>query len=170
MYVPPSLAVIEIRRARAADWQALRDIRLAALAADPDAFGSTLERELGFGEAEWRDRTGTSANFLAVDAGRPVAIAAGYLDPECCAPDERLLVSMWVEPASRGRGVAAQLVDAVLAWALADGAQALKLQVTVGNDRARRLYERLGFRATGALVPMQREPRILEQWMVRRLD
>lgn len=161
--------MIAIRRATADDWPAVRDIRLAALAADPDAFGSTLERELHFGEAEWRGRIGTSANFLAFDGARPVGIAAGFRDPECCAADERLLVSMWVEPASRGRGIAAQLVDAVIGWAGSDGARVLKLQVTLDNDGARRLYERAGFAPTGDPASMQRDPAIVEQWMLRRL-
>jgi GNAT superfamily N-acetyltransferase len=169
MRVPPSSVVIEIRHATPDDWQPLRDIRLAALAGDPDAFGSTLERELAFGETEWRGRARTSANFLALDGTHAVAIAAGYFDPECCARDERLLVSMWVQPAYRGRGLAAELVDAVVAWAMSDGARSVKLQVTIGNDGARRLYERAGFVAIGDAVPMNRDRRIREQWMVRRL-
>ena len=72
-------------------------------------------------------------------------------DPRATAgPDaEWLVFSMWVAPQARGRGVAAQLLDAVRKAAEEAGAQAIGLHVFAGNDRARRVYERLGFVLTG---------------------
>jgi ribosomal protein S18 acetylase RimI-like enzyme len=59
------------------------------------------------------------------------------------------LVSMWVSPAARGRGVADDLVAAVCGCARADGAKRLTLWVTDVNARAQAFYQRLGFRSTG---------------------
>lgn len=44
--------IVRVARAGADDWQAVRDIRSAALLDAPFAFGSTLERELAFGDHE----------------------------------------------------------------------------------------------------------------------
>ena len=49
---------MEIRQTRAADWKALRRLRLVALADAPGAFASTLEAELAFGDDVWRQRAG----------------------------------------------------------------------------------------------------------------
>jgi ribosomal protein S18 acetylase RimI-like enzyme len=59
------------------------------------------------------------------------------------------LVSMWVSPRARGRGIADELVAAVCDCARADGAQRLTLWVTDVNARAQAFYQRLGFRSTG---------------------
>jgi hypothetical protein len=43
--------MVLVREAIADDWQALRDIRLAALRDAPEAFASTYEQQVTFGEA-----------------------------------------------------------------------------------------------------------------------
>src|SRR6476660_4862023 len=43
-----------VGRGRADEWEALREIRLAALADSPDAFGSTLVEERDADEVRWR--------------------------------------------------------------------------------------------------------------------
>jgi hypothetical protein len=47
---------MEVRQAGAADWEALRELRLRALADTPDAFASTLQKEAAFPEQVWRQR------------------------------------------------------------------------------------------------------------------
>ena len=59
------------------------------------------------------------------------------------------LVSMWVSPQARGRGIADELAGAVSGCARADGAGRLTLWVTDVNTRARAFYQRMGFRSTG---------------------
>jgi ribosomal protein S18 acetylase RimI-like enzyme len=55
------------------------------------------------------------------------------------------LDELYVDPALRGRGIGARLVDAALAVARTRGCVALDLEVEAGHDAAERLYERLGF-------------------------
>jgi GNAT superfamily N-acetyltransferase len=45
----------------------------------------------------------------------------------------------------RGTGIAEAIVHAVVEWAVSEGGDAVVLWVGDGNNRARRLYERMGF-------------------------
>jgi GNAT superfamily N-acetyltransferase len=159
--------VIEVRRALPDDWQTLRDVRLRALADSPSAFASTLAREEAFGEQDWRRRLEHGHCFLAWAAGRPVGCVSGFAEEEL--PAEHHLVAMWVEPAHRGTPAATELVEAVCRQARADGAVAVRLWVVDGNDRARRLYERLGFEATGERQPLPSNPDVGEELFRREL-
>jgi ribosomal protein S18 acetylase RimI-like enzyme len=66
-------------------------------------------------------------------------------------------MSMWVDPDCRGAGAADALVAAVLSWARVEGARAVRLSVIDDNARARRCYERNGFRATGTQFIRERD-------------
>lgn len=140
-------------------WKQLRDVRLAALEADPSAFGSSLERELAFTEDDWRARTATAATFLAVDESAAMGLVSGRRLPKSGAAE---LNALWVDPQRRGAGVGASPVGAVLDWTRADGGRLLRLWVTSGNAAAIRLYEQLGFRRTGAEKPLPSDPQLTE--------
>jgi len=60
------------------------------------------------------------------------------------------------------------LVEAVAEWSVAMGRHELMLEVVVGNDRAVRAYERLGFADTGVRVPHPIIPGLYELQMRRR--
>lgn len=140
-----------MRRVEPGEWATLREVRLAALTDSPAAFASTVERERAFDEAEWRRRVAWPW-FLAWHAEEPVGIvaAAGRTGPEDGDPHPSWeLVSMWVAPGFRGRGVAELLVAAVVKHARGDGASRVTLWVADGNPRARAFYLRMGFRPTG---------------------
>jgi ribosomal protein S18 acetylase RimI-like enzyme len=139
-----------VRRAHPDDWATVRDVRLAALADAPDAFASTLAGEAGQPEAEWRARIGALPWFLGFRDGEPAGLIAAL--PPQPGPDQDPawhLVSMWVSPDARGAGLADLLVGAVTEHVRQAGAARLTLWVTVGNDRARAFYRRMGFTPTG---------------------
>lgn len=54
-----------------------------------------------------------------------------------------------VDRSSRRRGIATELVRELARAALGDGTPAMTLEVRAGDDGARALYERLGFRDAG---------------------
>jgi ribosomal protein S18 acetylase RimI-like enzyme len=154
---------MEVRQALVADWEALRQLRLGALADAPDAFASTLEAELAFPDEVWRHRAEggpASANFIAREGGVDVGLAAVFAEPD--APGRMHLVSMWVDPGYRRRGVARALVDQALRWAAERRAREVILWVADQNTAARRLYERLGFRPTGERQPLPSNPALTE--------
>ena len=69
-------------------------------------------------------------------------------------PGEVQLVSLWVDPRARGRGVARSLIRAVADWAQGLGAGRVVLFVQEANAPGRALYLRAGFRPTGDREPV----------------
>jgi ribosomal protein S18 acetylase RimI-like enzyme len=60
------------------------------------------------------------------------------------------LISMWVAPFARGRGVSDALAKAVIEWAREQQASTVTLGVLEGNERAVAFYRRHGFIPVGA--------------------
>lgn len=155
---------VVIRAVSEDDWPTLRDVRLRALADAPTSFGTTLGQAAEFTEERWRDRargSATSRQFLAFLDGEAVGIAGLFDEGEGSAQ----LVSVWVRPDHRRRGVARALTRAALDFAAAAGMARVTLWVTEGNASARRLYEGLGFRATGRRQPLPSQPSLEESEM-----
>jgi GNAT superfamily N-acetyltransferase len=161
--------MVMVREVAAADWQALRDIRLEALREAPEAFGSTFAREAAFGEADWQRRISRGGNFLGylpeASASEPVGLIGGYREE----PEAVELVSMYVRPMARGRGVGEALIATVIDWAAARNAASVHLWVTETNKPARLLYERCGFALTGERQPLPSNPALGEVGMARPL-
>jgi GNAT superfamily N-acetyltransferase len=141
---------IEVRALTPDDWELWRGLRLAALAEAPSAFGSRLADWQGEGDREdrWRGRLAIagSHNILAMLDGEPVGMASGV--PGGTA-DSVELISMWVAPRARGRGVGDVLMQAIEQWGSRNGARVLRLNVAIGNPGADRLYRRNGLAYTG---------------------
>jgi GNAT superfamily N-acetyltransferase len=96
---------MEVRPARAADWQTLRELRLRALADAPDAFSSTLEEEASLPEQVWRQWAHggpASVNFIAWEGGAAIGMVAIFAVAN--TPGRMHLVAMWVDPHHRRRG------------------------------------------------------------------
>jgi GNAT superfamily N-acetyltransferase len=158
---------IRVRRLGTDDWRVWRDVRLAALAEAPDAFASTLARELAFGEEIWRGRmSGPGVHLMSFASRQPTGIAATFVPDPSPAPE---LVSMWVRPEWRSRQVGTALVSEVLAWACENGYGEVRLWVVEGNTAAVRLYENTGFVLTGQAQPHPTDPETTEVRMVHRL-
>lgn len=161
--------MVLVRETVTGDWQALRDIRLEALHDAPAAFGSTYEREALRDEAHWRDRISRGGTFLAylpdLGASDPAGLIGSYRED----PVTVELVSMYVRPRARGRGVGEALVATVIDWATERQATTVHLWVTETNAPARALYERCGFALTGEQQPLPSDPSLGEVAMSRTL-
>lgn len=148
----------ELQTIAASDWRAWRSVRLAALTESPDAFGSLLHDWVDAPETRWRKRLSIpgAIDLLAVNAvgHEPVGMATGIPDKNQEGRVE--LISMWVDPAVRGRGVATALIRAIVRWAEHAGATSIGLSVMPNNVSAKLTYERNGFGASpepGTLLP-----------------
>jgi GNAT superfamily N-acetyltransferase len=149
------------------DWRVWRDVRLAALADSPTAFGSGAAQEEALSENDWRAMTRTAAIFVAAAGETSVGVVAGL--PRQSAGG-RGLGAMWVAPSWRGSGVAAALTGAVIAWARSGGGTRIGLWVAADSPRARRFYQRQGFRATGQTRPFPNDATRIIDEMVLELD
>lgn len=154
---------IAVRRVRISESARVRSIRLEALS-DPVAdlaFIETREQAEAQPDEFWEERTAgvalsdSAAQFVA-EAGRDWVGTLTVLVPELGAVDyfgrptvtgRALVVSVYVRPSHRARGVLDALMDAAVEWAGDD--TELVLDVHQDNARARRAYARLGFTPTG---------------------
>ncbi|BCB80239.1 hypothetical protein GCM10022251_05960 [Phytohabitans flavus] len=149
----------------------MRALRLEMLADTPLAFLETLAEAAAVPHSEFADRLARSASghfcaqFIAEVDGRFVGHAGGIMSPD--DPKITIIFAVYITPAHRGSGMLKQLVDDVAAWSLRTGRPELMLEVVVGNDRARKAYERLGFVDTGVRVPHPVIP-VLREIQMRR--
>ncbi len=135
---------VRVERATADDWRRLSEVRRRGLQTDPRAFSAGAHARPD-DEQHWRDRIAQRGpSFLAVDEhGHDVGLVG--LD----VGDRLELVSMWVAPQARGRGVGAALVAAVVSACA--GAE-LGLRVMADNAEA------IGFYAGQGFVLVSEEP------------
>lgn len=167
----PGRRVAEVRRVRPRDAARMRALRLEMLADAPLAFLETLADAAARPHAEYAARvaytsTGTdTAQFVADPGGRFVGHAGGTTVR--AEPGLTVIYAVYVTPTWRGSGLLAELVEAVAQWSRACGRPELMLEVVVGNDRAYRAYQRLGFVDTGVRVPHPTIPALTELQMRR---
>ncbi|MFJ5995058.1 GNAT family N-acetyltransferase [Streptomyces sp. NPDC092370] len=102
---------------------------------------------------------GSVVNLVAEDSGGEIvgwACHGPYREGEVLTPDVELY-AVYVHPDQVGRGVGRALLAEAVARCTAAGHGRLLLWVLKGNDRARRFYERAGFRADGVEEPFEVE-------------
>jgi ribosomal protein S18 acetylase RimI-like enzyme len=142
-----------IRDANKNDLDLLRRLR--------DDFQQELAKPAFFDEP-WEtvadDVEDTIANgvaLIAEDEGEAVGYGLASVVPQ--TPIRGHLYDVYVRPDVRGRGVGRELIAAVAEHLKARGVTHLSLDVALTNDSARRLYERLGFRAYDVLMAVDLE-------------
>ena len=128
----------------------MRESHLDAVAAlETVCFAAPWTRE---GLAE--ELRNPQAHFLVAEAD---GVPAGYIGvQEICG--EGYVTNVAVLPAYRRQGIGECLVREAIRGAKQRGCDFLSLEVRVGNARAIRLYEKLGFRAQGRRKDFYRDP------------
>lgn len=133
---------LRIERLQPGEGERWRAIRLRALEEAPSAFGTKHEDAARWPLARWQAQVTELPTFVAVFEGGDVGVARGAPHAR---EDVRELISMWVAPSARRRGVARQLIESVATWATEALAHTLVLDVFERNEAALALYERAGF-------------------------
>ena len=134
----------QIRRLEISDAALFRDIRLEALQKNPEAFGSTFERESAQ-PLSWFEETLDRTDIFGAFLDGALAGMAGYSARENSKQAHKgLLWTMYVRGAARGAGLGRQLVAAVLDHARGR-VEMVQLTVVSENEGARRLYRAMGF-------------------------
>lgn len=170
-----------VRRIRPSDTARMRALRLEMLADAPLAFLETVAEAAARPHAEYAGRVRQNAFGPAIAAfvaelppahprstigGQFVGHAGGHVSPD--DPGLTVIFAVYVTPNRRGTGLLGELIEQVATWSRAAGRPELMLEVVVGNDRALRAYERLGFVDTGVRVQHPRVPVLTELQMRRR--
>ena len=167
--VPPRTSTVH--RVTPADAARMRALRLEMLADSPLAFLETVAQAAARPHEDYRRRiiqasTGRGlAQFVADPGGRLIGHAGGTVMAE--EPGVTVVFAVYVTPEHRGSGVLGDLVEAVAHWSRSMGRPELMLEVVVGNHRAVRAYQRLGFTDTGVRVPHPVIPAMQELQMRR---
>lgn len=133
--IAPALAVaasalpedpVSVTETAPADWH---QIYIEGYGRDASTITAAAREQPAF--ALWRDADGP-----------PAAIGLGVLGGNWLG-----IFGMWTHPAHRNHGIGGALLAALAAWGVERGAIGLYLQVEDHNADARRLYERIGFKA-----------------------
>ncbi|KAH0533452.1 hypothetical protein TsFJ059_002020 [Trichoderma semiorbis] len=140
--------MLEIRTLSADDWEVWKAVRLRALANAPDAFGSGFHDWVNAPESRWRSRLSIrdAIDLVAykIDEAaseRAVGMATGIPTGNGGAE----IISMWVDPSFRGKGLASSLIGKIASWAVQSGFIELRLAVRPDNAIAQSVYQHNSF-------------------------
>ncbi|MFF2330183.1 MULTISPECIES: GNAT family N-acetyltransferase [unclassified Streptomyces] len=169
-----------MRAVRADEWPLVKELRLAALQdpAAPMAFLETYEEAADRSDAFWQDRTLGGSEAGGGEVRQFVAVAPdGRWDGSVTVLIERTgaevrfgerpdvhqaqVVGVFVRSGARGAGLAEELFRAGTDWAWSleePRIERVRLYVHEDNARAAALYRRIGFVATGQLIPVPGDP------------
>jgi ribosomal-protein-alanine N-acetyltransferase len=123
---------------------AMTDAHIAALMPFESAMFGTEAWSAGSYRAELAD-VGTR-HYLAAEG--PAGQLLGWAGVMVAA-DSAEILTVGVVPDSRRQGIAARLIDGLMAEARRRGAVEVFLEVRLDNDAARQLYEHQGFTVVG---------------------
>jgi ribosomal protein S18 acetylase RimI-like enzyme len=144
---------IEIIQLTPDDWQAYKALRLEALHTEPQAFGASYASNLQHPESFWRGRLAESALgekswlLFARHGGQLVGMIGAYGSDD---PAVVSVISMYVQPAHRGKGISKQLMRALLDTLRQHGQfERARLTVNPQQTAALNLYEGFGFVTVG---------------------
>lgn len=158
--------IVAIEQLSETHWARYRDIRLAALENDGDAFGGNLESERLFTETQWREKARQYVGLVAIVAGVDIGVMTvenlkGDFGATCWVG------SCWVEPEYRMHGALRSLFAYLDAHATTHDWKIQGLGVWIDNHSAIAAYEKLGFSQVGDPQESSRKPGLYYQRMIR---
>lgn len=143
---------MDLRRLGPDDAPAFNDLRLEGLSANPTAFGSSYEEEVGQPLARTAERLADPHNVVvaADDGERLMGVVGLRRYGNLKERHKAYLWGMYLRPAARGQGLARRLVQAALDHAVTlEGLRQVNLSVEASNAAAITLYRSFGFEPYG---------------------
>ena len=148
------------------EWPRLRDLRLASLKENPEAFGGQFESERIFSEIQWREKF-VNLEFIVASVDR---VDVGIMSVEVLEGDYGAtcwIGGCWTNPEYRGQGALRALFRFVDDHGVDKGWQRQGLGVWTDNERAIAAYTAIGFIAAGEKQASERQPGRFYMHMVR---
>lgn len=151
---------MNIRILKEEDAQVYQSLRLRALQTNPEAFGSTYEREVAFTQEMVEERIRATEDSYGLGAfgekGELLGVVRFVRETGMKEKHKGTIYGMYVAPETRGQGVGRALLQEVISRAKDfDGLEQIRLQVVSTNESAKKLYQSFGFETYGV------EPRAL---------
>ncbi|QTD39537.1 GNAT family N-acetyltransferase [Sporosarcina sp. Te-1] len=145
---------MNIRILNESDAKLYQQLRLRALQVNPEAFGSTYERELKFSLETVEERVKPTTDKFVLgafeDSDSLVGIVTFMRETNLKTSHKGNVFGMYVAPEVRGRGVGKELMVELIKRARScEGLEQINLMVVSDNASAKRLYESLGFEVYG---------------------
>lgn len=103
----------EITRLPQERWREYRELRLAALKTDPEAFSSSYEEEAKFSVGKWKERM--KGVVFALAEGEPIGMVGYAFKDKAKTSHIAHVYSVYVAPEHRGKGVGGALLKAAIA-------------------------------------------------------
>jgi ribosomal protein S18 acetylase RimI-like enzyme len=138
----------------AEDGEALWALRLRALKDNPEAFAATYEEYLRNGKEQFIQRIHPKEDAFYLGAFESGLVGMVYFrrDEGSKSHHKGHILSMYVQPESRGLGIGKALLQVVITEAnRLSGLEQLHLMVVTTNDAARALYRSMGFEIYGTV-------------------
>lgn len=125
-------------------------MRLHALKESPEAFGSSYEEELEYGEDVWKSRLPNA--LFAVIGDKPVGMAGYLVSSNIKENHVASIFSVYVMEDYRRAGIAEKLMDFIMGELRSRGnVIKITLGVIASEEAAVSLYRKMGFQVAGTL-------------------
>jgi ribosomal protein S18 acetylase RimI-like enzyme len=136
------------------DARLYQELRLSALKINPEAFGSTYEREVKFSLETVVERMKPTRDKFVLgafdDSGSLVGIVAFVRESGLKTAHKGNVFGMYLAPEMRRQGLGKSLMLELIRIARGcDGLEQINLAVISENDIAKKLYKSLGFEVYG---------------------
>lgn len=136
-----------IRQLVATDWQLYRDLRLEALSRHPNFFSPSRD-EFKFTELEWKERLDNknAASFGLFSGPTMIGLTGIVRENNNSQSSNALLVSSYIQPEYRERGLSKLFFEARLQWAKKQGnIKTLTLEHRDDNLASQKAHQKFGF-------------------------
>jgi RimJ/RimL family protein N-acetyltransferase len=143
-----------IRILNESDAQMYQELRLSALKINPEAFGSTYEREVKFALETVVERLKPNDDKFVLgafeDRNLLVGIVTFMRESSPKTAHKGNVYGMFVEPEMQGRGLGKSLLLELIRKAKnCNGLEQINLTVVSSNEPAKKLYKSIGFQVYG---------------------